>query len=88
VDPDEFPIQERDSALASRLGLPEGAVTIGYISSMVEYEGIETLIDGFRMAEKRVAAPLYLLLVGDGKHLEVLKEHAARAGDHHRQPTA
>lgn len=80
VDPEEFPIQDRDPALAARVGLPEDAVTIGYISSMVEYEGIETLIDGFRMAAARVSVPLRLLLVGDGKHLDALKEHAQKVG--------
>lgn len=80
VDPEEFPIQDRDPALAARVGIPEDALTIGYISSMVEYESIETLIDGFKMAAGRVSAPLYLLLVGGGKHLEALQEHAARSG--------
>lgn len=81
VDPNEFPIQDRDPALAERLGIPEDAVTVGYISSMVEYESIETLIDGFRMAASRVSVPLYLLLVGDGKHLQALKDHAKNVGD-------
>src|SRR5699024_9138873 len=80
VEPEEFPIQDRDAALAERVGIPEGALTIGYISSMVEYESIKTLIDGFKMAAGRVAVPLYLLLVGGGKHLEVLQEHAAQSG--------
>ncbi|MGP9539358.1 glycosyltransferase [Brachybacterium sp. AOP43-C2-M15] len=80
VDPEEFPIQDRDPALAARWGLPEGAVTVGYVSSMVEYENIETLVDGFRLAAERVSVPLYLLLVGGGKHLEALRAHAERTG--------
>lgn len=80
VDGDEFPIQMRDPELASQIGIPEDAVTIGYISSMVEYESIETLIDGFKLAAGWVSGPLYLLLVGDGKRREALEEHAAKAG--------
>src|SRR5699024_711835 len=80
VDPEEFPIQDRAPALAERVGIPEGALTIGYISSMVEYESIETLIDGYKMAAERVSVPLCLLLVGGGKHLDVLREHAAKSG--------
>lgn len=80
VDPEEFPIQDRDPALARRWGLPEGALTVGYISSMVEYESIETLIDGFKIASERVSEPLFLLLVGGGKHLESLQAHAKKAG--------
>lgn len=80
VDPEEFPIQDRDPALAARLGLAEDATTIGYISSMVEYESIETLLDGFRFAADRVSGHLCLLLVGGGKHLDALKAHAERTG--------
>ncbi|HLR44181.1 MAG TPA: glycosyltransferase, partial [Brevibacterium sp.] len=80
VDPEEFPVQERDPELAARLGLPDDAVTVGYISSMVEYESIETLIDGFRLAASRSSVPLYLLLVGTGAHLGALKQHAEGAG--------
>jgi len=80
VDAEEFPIQDRDPALAARLGIPEGAVVIGYISSMVTYESIETLIDGFKVAAGRTSAPVHLLLVGGGSHLDALKDHAHRAG--------
>lgn len=80
VDAEEFPIQDRDPSLATRLGVPADAVVIGYISSMVEYESIETLIDGFQIAAGRVATPLYLVLVGGGSHLEALEKHANKAG--------
>src|SRR5699024_8743687 len=80
VDPEEFPIQERDPALAERIGIPEGALTIGYVSTMVEYESIETLIDGYMMAAGQSSDPLCLLLVGGGRHLDALREHAARIG--------
>lgn len=80
VDPDEFPVQRRDPALAAELGIADDVVTIGYISSMVEYEGIETLIDGFHMAAGRVSESVRLLLVGDGSHLGALKAHAQKIG--------
>lgn len=80
VDGDEFPIQTRDPELAAQIGIPEDAVTIGYISSMVEYESIETLIDGYKLAAGWVSGPLYLLLVGDGERREALEERAAKAG--------
>lgn len=80
VEAEEFPIQDRDPALAERLGIPDDAVTIGYISSMVEYESIETLIDAFRWASGRTSIPLRLLLVGGGSHLEALQRYATDAG--------
>src|SRR5690625_6854244 len=73
VDAEEFPIQDRDPALAARLGIPEGAVVIGYISSMVTYESIETLIDGFKVAAGRTSAPVHLLLVRSEEHTSELQ---------------
>lgn len=76
VDTEAFPVQERDTDLAARLGLPEGAVTIGYISSIVEYEGIDTLLEAFRIAQLSSDVPMCLLLVGDGDYAPTLRQHA------------
>lgn len=73
VKSESFPVQQRDAELAAETGLAEDALTIGYISSMVEYEGVDTLIEGFRIACAQVRRPLNLLLVGDGDHLPKLK---------------
>lgn len=74
VEAERFPVQERDDALAAELGLPPGAVTIGYISSIVEYEGIDTLIEAFRLASAATDRAMCLLLVGDGGYLPTLRE--------------
>lgn len=79
VDGKDFPVEERNSDVRSRLGISEDGVVIGYISSMVEYEGVETLIDGFRKLS-RVRDNVRLLLVGDGMHLNSLKRHAEKVG--------
>lgn len=47
VAPDEFTLESRNDDLAADLGLT-GPV-VGYISSMVHYEGIDILINGFRV---------------------------------------
>ncbi|MBU8578238.1 glycosyltransferase [Brevibacterium luteolum] len=73
VQTDNFPVQERDESLACETGLAEGALTIGYISSMVEYEGIDTLIEAFNIARVHVRQPINLLLVGDGDYLPTLR---------------
>src|SRR5699024_5034023 len=39
VESSNFPVQEADRDLAAEIGLPEDAVVVGYISSIVEYEG-------------------------------------------------
>ncbi|MFC7375100.1 glycosyltransferase [Brachybacterium sp. GCM10030268] len=77
VDPDSFPVQDRDQELADALGIPEDALVVGYVSSMVSYEGVDTLIDGYQIASERVSQRMWLLLVGDGSDLEALKQRVA-----------
>ena len=78
VEATNFPVQQPDRELAAEIGLPEGAVTVGYISSIVEYEGIDTLIDAFQLASTSGSTPMCLLLVGDGDYLPTC-ERAGRA---------
>lgn len=80
VEAANFPVQESDRALAEEIGLPEDALVVGYISSIVEYEGIDTLIDGYRLAAATSDRPLCLLLVGDGAYLPTLRERVKSAG--------
>lgn len=80
VASDNFPVQQADLTLAAEVGLPEDAVTVGYISSMVEYEGIDTLLDAYQNANENSSRPMCLLLVGDGDYLPTLKEHVAKNG--------
>src|SRR5699024_6153075 len=49
VEASNFPVQESDRDLAAEIGLPDDALVVGYISSIVEYEGIDTLIDAYRL---------------------------------------
>ena len=80
VEAANFPVQDADRELAAEIGLPEDAVVVGYISSIVEYEGIDTLIDGYHLAAAQSVAPMCLLLVGDGDYLDTLKAHVERKG--------
>lgn len=80
VEPINFPVQERNEDLAAEIGIPDDAITIGYISSMVEYEGIDTLIDAYQQASREIARNVHLLLVGDGDYLTNLKERVDRNG--------
>lgn len=53
VDADEFPVVEPNLALREELGFEPGTRVVGYISSIVEYEGIDTLVRA--MADVEVA---------------------------------
>lgn len=46
VQAEDFPVLPRDEALRADLGIEPSDVIVGYISSIVEYEGIDTLIQG------------------------------------------
>lgn len=74
VESEEFPIQAQDKQLADEIGLLPGFTTIGYISSMVEYEGIDTLIEAFDILTGPLGREANLLLVGDGDYLDTLKK--------------
>jgi len=76
VDVDRFPVLERNSELATKLGFDENMPVMGYISSIVEYEGIDTLIDAYASVKASVDARVGLLIVGDGPVLKRLKKQA------------
>lgn len=80
VEPNNFPVQEVDLSLKSHLGLPDNALVVGYISSIVEYEGIDTLLEAYQLTFDATKQPICLLLVGDGDYLPTLKDHASRHG--------
>jgi len=79
VDPARFAPRPRDTALAARLGFERGETVLGYISSMVAYEGIVHLIDATRILRDR-GRRVRLLLVGDGEERGALEEHARALG--------
>ncbi len=51
-------------------------MVVGYISSVVEYEGIDILLDAYKMAYTASDKPICMLLVGDGDYLPTLRKHA------------
>jgi glycosyltransferase involved in cell wall biosynthesis len=80
VQTDAFPTLERDSTLATRVGLGDDEVVVGYISSLVEYEGIDTLIEAYAKIRGLSARKLRLLIVGDGAERRTLEELADSLG--------
>ncbi|HEY7222772.1 MAG TPA: glycosyltransferase family 4 protein [Micromonosporaceae bacterium] len=76
VDVDAFPVQQRNDQVAVRLGIGAGKTVIGYISSLTEYEGVDTLIDAYSKVRATGHDQLALLIVGDGMELERLTRRA------------
>jgi glycosyltransferase involved in cell wall biosynthesis len=80
VDVASFPVVTRDAALAERYGIDPAATVIGYISSIAEYEGIDTLIAAYAEVKAAADGPVALLIVGDGPAREDLQRGAAGLG--------
>lgn len=78
IDTDTLAPRERDWELATKLGLGKRPV-VGYISSLVPYEGVETLIDAIAIA-RRGNPDIAGLIVGSGELLPSLEARAERLG--------
>lgn len=65
VDTSRFGISSRNLELESRLAL-HGQLVIGYVGSMVDYEGLDLLIKAVEILEARKLTGFKLLLIGDG----------------------
>lgn len=79
VEPNDFPPCSGRPAAREELGIQEGDVVVGYISSIVEYEGIDTLISGYQLLQRK-HPNTKLLIVGDGQSLKPLRHYAERIG--------
>jgi glycosyltransferase involved in cell wall biosynthesis len=78
VDTEAFAPAEPDEALAASLGLA-GRSVVGYISSLVPYEGVGTLLDAIALA-RGTHPEIAGLVVGDGESLPSLEAQAQRLG--------
>jgi len=83
VDVGAFPVVTRDPELAARHGIVDGAIVFGYISSLAEYEGIDTLISAYAQVKAMADGPVALLVVGDGAVREDLERQAEGLADVH-----
>lgn len=78
VDADRFQPQARDYELAARLNI-EGKTVIGYVGSILDYEGIDLLLDAAGNL-KSERSDFHVLIVGDGAELERFRNRVAADG--------
>ena len=81
VDVNAFPVLTRNAARAASLGIGPETLVMGYISSLAEYEGIDTLVAAFAEVRAGTEQPVALLIVGDGVHRDELQLAAAGIPD-------
>ena len=80
VDTQTFMPRPRDHALARRLGVPDDAVVIGYVGSIVRYEGLDLLLEAVARLDGKARRKVRLLIVGDGVALPGLRTLAEELG--------
>lgn len=78
VDTEMFMPVERDWELAAKLGL-EGRPVVGYVSSLVAYEGVEILLDAIAIA-RQTNPDVAGLIVGSGELQPSLEARARHLG--------
>jgi glycosyltransferase involved in cell wall biosynthesis len=73
VDTSRFTPIPRDEELASQLGVG-GKTVIGYVGSVLDYEGIELMLEAAQVLN-RTREDFHVLIVGDGAELERFQNH-------------
>ena len=72
VDADRFTPQPRDAKLEAALEL-QGKTVIGYVGSVLDYEGLRLLVEAAEILRSR-RSDFAVLIVGDGAELESFQE--------------
>ena len=81
VDVARFRPRPARKNLADRLGIADTDVVIGYVGSIVDYEGLDDLLWAVRILVKELGlVAVRLLVVGDGDVLGALRELARQLG--------
>ncbi len=73
VDTNRFIPLKRDETLADELNIKD-KIVIGYIGSIVQYEGLEYLVEAVKILVNKNIRNLVVLIVGDGAVLEEIQE--------------
>lgn len=81
VDTSRFVPIPRDEELASQLGVT-GKTVIGYVGSILDYEGIELLLQAAQRLN-RTRTDFHILIVGDGSELQRLRSYTQQINLEH-----
>lgn len=79
IDIERFSVMQSDTSLFEKLSLKKDVVTIGYIGSIVMYEGLDDLLNALSILKKR-GVQFNFLLVGDGKAFNETKAKVKELG--------
>lgn len=77
VNTHSFMPLDKDLKLMQHLGIKENEIIIGYVGSIVEYEGIDILVEAIAKLKTKKISNFKFLLVGDGRYFENIKDKIA-----------
>ncbi len=66
IDLSRYQVHERDEALAKDLGFCKDDIVIGYVGSVVEYEGLDDVLKAVSILVGKGYRKVKILIVGDG----------------------
>lgn len=78
VDINRFTPATPNEGLRQKLGL-DGKIVVGYVGSVLDYEGLELLVDAVKVLLDD-GLPVALLIVGDGKAFDSVKSRIEEVG--------
>jgi glycosyltransferase involved in cell wall biosynthesis len=79
VDAEQFTVQSRNEQLERSLML-NGKVVVGYVGSLVQYEGLNILLEAVALLPQRLRNKLAVLIVGDGAVRSRLEQQTHELG--------
>ena len=74
VEIERFSPRGPDEELRAQLGFPPEAVIIGYIGSVVSYEGLDLLMEALPQVKAATNTTFRVLIVGDGAYMERVQD--------------
>lgn len=81
VNVDDFtPFKDKNYALLEELSISAKDIVIGYIGSIVNYEGLDDLIESLRLIRSEGIENFKLLIVGDGAYLAYVADLVKKLG--------
>ena len=80
VHSDRFVPKPQNSQLKANLGIEQDTTVLGYIGSLVSYEGLDLLLESLPIVKGQTQSKFKLLIVGDGAYMDKLQTLSTSLG--------
>jgi glycosyltransferase involved in cell wall biosynthesis len=80
VHSDRFIPKPANLELKAKLGMAQDTTVLGYIGSLVSYEGLDLLLESLSIVKEQTQSKFKLLIVGDGAYMNKLQTLSSSLG--------